>query len=133
MRNMGHSLDDFLLRCRENIAKITVDEYERIIGQFRTLMVDEQKELQEIHKTAIREANVIKNALESGADTEEARKNLRELNEINKNLDMTITEQLQAIKKHCEEYCKFKEKENAGAISARTFEEICKECPISQI
>lgn len=97
LRNMGHSLDDFLLRCRENITKITVDEYERIVGQFRTLMVDEQRELQEIHQTAIREANVIKNALESGADTEEARKNLKELNEINKNLDLTITEQRSLI------------------------------------
>lgn len=97
LRNMGHSLDDFFLRCRENITKITVDEYERIVGQFRTLMVDEQRELQEIHQTAIREANVIKNALESGVDTEEARKNLRELNEINKNLDLTITEQRSLI------------------------------------
>lgn len=97
LRNMGHSLDDFLLRCRENITKITVDEYERIVGQFRTLMVDEQRELQEIHKTALREAEAIKNALESGADTEEARKNLRELNEINKNLDLTITEQRSLI------------------------------------
>ncbi len=97
LRNMGHSLDDFILRCRENITKITVDEYERIVGQFRTLMVDEQKELQEIHKTAIKEAKTVKNALESGADTEEARKNLRELNEINKNLDLTITEQRSLI------------------------------------
>ena len=97
LRNMGHSLDDFLLRCRESITKITVDEYERIVGQFRTLMVDEQRELQEIHKTALREAEAIKNALESGADTEEARKNLRELNEINKNLDLTITEQRSLI------------------------------------
>ncbi len=97
LRNMGHSLDDFLLRCRENITKITVDEYERIVGQFRTLMVDEQRELQEIHKTALREAEAIKNALESGADTDEARKNLRELNEINKNLDLTIAEQRSLI------------------------------------
>lgn len=97
LRNMGHGLDDFLLRCRENITKITVDEYERIVGQFRTLMVDEQRELQEIHKTAIREAETIKNALDSGADTEEARKNLRELNEINRNLDLTITEQRSLI------------------------------------
>ena len=93
LRNMGHSLDDFLLRCRENITKITVDEYERIIGQFRALMVDEQRELQEIHQTALREAGAIKAALESGADTQEARKNLKELNEISKNLDLTITEQ----------------------------------------
>ena len=70
LRNMGHSLDDFLLRCRENITKITVDEYERIVGQFRTLMVDEQRELQEIHKTALREAEAIKNARPlSGDDT----------------------------------------------------------------
>ncbi len=97
LRNMKHSLDDFLLRCRENITKITIDEYERIVGQFRTLMVDEQRELQEIHNTATREAEAIKSALESGADTEEARKNLRELNEINKNLDLTITEQRSLI------------------------------------
>ena len=50
LRNMHHSMYDFILRCRENIAKITVDEYERIVGQFRNLMVDEQKELEEINK-----------------------------------------------------------------------------------
>ncbi len=93
LRNMSHSLDDFLLRCRENITKITVDEYERIIGQFRNLMEDEQKELEDIQKNAQREADDIKAALESGADTEEARKNLKEINEINRNLDMTIAEQ----------------------------------------
>ena len=97
LRNMGHGLDDFLLRCRENITRITVDEYERIVGQFRALMADEQRELQEIHKTAVREAEAVKNALESGADTEEARKNLRELDEINRNLDLTITEQRSLI------------------------------------
>lgn len=93
LRNMSHSLDDFMLRCRENITKITVDEYEQIVGQFRNLMIDEQKELEEIQKSAVREAESIRNALENGADTEEARKNLKALNEINKNLDLTITEQ----------------------------------------
>lgn len=93
LRNMSHSLEDFLLRCRENINKITVDEYERIVGQFRNLMVDEQKELEDIQRIARREAKDINNALENGVDTEEARKNLKELNEINKNLDETITEQ----------------------------------------
>ena len=51
LRNMSRSLDDFMLRCRENITKITVDEYERIIGQFRNLMTDEQKELEDIQKS----------------------------------------------------------------------------------
>ena len=93
LRNMSHSMDDFIMRCRENIAKITVDEYERIVGQFRNLMYDEQKELEEIQKNARKEAEAIRSALDNGADTEEARKNLKSLNEINKNLDITILEQ----------------------------------------
>lgn len=97
LRNMRHNLDNFLLRCRESVAMITVDEYERIISQFRALMVDEQKELREMQKTTIKEAEQIKEALESGADIEETRKNLKELNEINKNLDLTITEQRSLI------------------------------------
>ena len=93
LRNMSHSIDDFILRCRENISKITVDEYERIVGQYRNLLVDEQKELEEIQKNAIREAEAVRNALDNGADTQEARKNLQALNEINSNLDTTIFEQ----------------------------------------
>ena len=97
LRNMAHSMDDFIMRCRENITKITVDEYERIVGQFRTLMVDEQRELEEIQKNARKEAEDIRKALDNGADTEEARKNLQALNEINKNLDITILEQRSLI------------------------------------
>ena len=93
LRNMSHSLDDFMIRCRENIKKITVDEYERIVGQFRNLMTDEQKEHEDIQKSALKEADSIRKALDSGADTEEARRNLKALNEINKNLDLTISEQ----------------------------------------
>ena len=93
LRNMGHSMADFILRCRENITKITVDEYERIVGQFRNLMYDEQRELEDIQKNAEKEADAIREALDSGADTEEARRNLKALNEINKNLDITILEQ----------------------------------------
>lgn len=93
LRNMSHSMEDFILRCRENIAKITVDEYERIVNQFRNLMLDEQKELEEIQKNAKAEADAIRTALENGADTKEARKNLTALQEINRNLDLTIFEQ----------------------------------------
>lgn len=97
LRNMSLSMDDFILRCRENIARITVDEYERIIGQFRSLMYDEQKELEEIQKNIRLEAEVIRNALDNGAYTEEAKKNLKSLYEINKNLDLTIVEQRSLI------------------------------------
>ena len=97
LRNMSQSMDEFIRRCRDNIMKITVDEYERIVGQFRNLMADEQKELEEIQNTAKRESETIRKALESGADTEESRKNLQALIEINKNLDITIVEQRSLI------------------------------------
>ncbi len=97
LRNMSHSMDDFILRCRENITKITVDEYERIVGQFRNLMVDEQKELENIQRIAIKEAEAVRNAIDSGADTVDAQNNLRSLNEINRNLDQTIIEQRKLI------------------------------------
>lgn len=93
LRNMSHSMDDFILRCRENIARITVDEYERVVRQFRNLMVDEQKQLEEIQRNAKLEADAIRNAIDNGADTVEAKKNLQSLDEIKQNLDVTIYEQ----------------------------------------
>ena len=60
-------------------------------------MYDEQKELEEIQKNIRLEAEVIRNALDNGAYTEEAKKNLKSLYEINKNLDLTIVEQRSLI------------------------------------
>jgi len=97
LRNMSHSMDDFILRCRENIAKISPSEYDRIVCQFRNLMFDEKEELEEIQKNARKEAETIRKALDNGADTEEAKKNLKSLNEINQNLDITILEQRSLI------------------------------------
>lgn len=93
---------DFLYRSMEieseldySVTRFKMQEYMKRKNYSKALT--QSRELQEIHKTALREAEAIKNALESGADTEEARKNLRELNEINKNLDLTITEQRSLI------------------------------------
>ena len=99
LRNMSRGMDDFVRRCRENIARITVDEYERIVGQFRNLLDDERRELEDIQRTAKSESEAIRNAIESGADTKEAKDNLRSLREINRNLDLTIVEQRALINK----------------------------------
>lgn len=93
LRNMSRSMTDFIIRCKENIARITVDEYERIIGQFRNLLDDERRELEDIQRTAKTESEAIRNAIESGADTKEANDNLNSLQEISQNLDQTIAEQ----------------------------------------
>ena len=45
-------MDDFLLRCREDISKITVDQYETIIQRIRTLLEAEYVELDHIQQTA---------------------------------------------------------------------------------
>ena len=97
LRNMSHSMDDFILRCRENISKITADAYEKIVGQYRNLLEDEQRELEEIQKNVLAETEKVRTACDNGADTEAARKNLQALNEINKNLDTAIFEQRSLI------------------------------------
>ena len=45
-------MEDFLLRCREDISKITVDQYETVVGRIRSLLEDEYKELIEIQAAA---------------------------------------------------------------------------------
>lgn len=93
LRNMSHSIKDFELRCRENILKITTDEYDRIVGQYRSLLNDELKQLEELKKTVEKEEQIIKEAYLNGADTEDTNNNLKAIQEIIKNLDITIVEQ----------------------------------------
>ena len=52
IRSMKITIDDFLLRCREDLSKITVDQYESVISRIRSLLEDEYKELTEIQDSA---------------------------------------------------------------------------------
>lgn len=93
IRNMKQSMADFLIRCKENIGRISLDEYQKIILRFRNLMSDEDDALQKIRLSAKKEKEDLKRALDSGLDTDDSRKNLKSLIEIEKNIGIAIKEQ----------------------------------------
>ncbi len=99
IRNMKVSMDDFLLRCREDISKITVDQYETVVGRIRSLLEDEYKELTEIQASAKERAKNLEEALQNGVGTEDTQKHRSALKEIIDNISLTIDEQRTLINK----------------------------------
>lgn len=99
IRNMKISMDDFLLRCREDISKITVDQYENVVGRIRSLLEDEYKELNDIQATAKERARTLEEAFQNGVGTEETQKHRSALKEIIDNISLTIDEQRTLINK----------------------------------
>ena len=99
IRNMKVSMDDFLLRCREDISKITVDQYETVVGRIRSLLEDEYKELTEIQAAAKERAKNLEEALQNGVGTEDTQKHRSALKEIIENISLTIDEQRTLINK----------------------------------
>lgn len=99
IRNMKISMDDFLLRCREDISKITVDHYETVIGRIRALLEDEYKELTEIQSAAKERAKALEEAQQNGVGNEETYKHKVALKEIIDNISLTIDEQRVLINK----------------------------------
>lgn len=99
IRNMKVSMDDFLLRCREDISKITVDQYETVIGRIRSLLEDEYKELTEIQTAAKERAVKLEEALQNGVGSEDTQKHRSALREIIENISLTINEQRTLINK----------------------------------
>lgn len=99
IRNMKISMDNFLLRCREDISKITVDQYENIISRIRSLLESEDKELKEIQNNAKKRMKKFEEALQNGVGTEDMQKNRSALKEIIDNISLTIDEQRILINK----------------------------------
>lgn len=99
IRNMKVSMDDFLLRCREDISKITVDQYETVVGRIRSLLEDEYKELIEIQAAAKERAKNLEEALQNGVGTDDTQKHRSALKEIIENISLTIDEQRTLINK----------------------------------
>ena len=92
-------MDDFLLRCREDISKITVDQYETIISRIRSLLEAEYVELDHIQQTAKDRIDALENAQQNGIGAEDTRKHRSALREIITNISLTIAEQRSLINK----------------------------------
>lgn len=93
IRNMRLSIDNFIQRSRENIAAITVDEYEDILHRIRSLLDDEYKELVDIQKEAGERSEKLKEASDTGLSAEELMKHKIALTNIIENISTTIEEQ----------------------------------------
>ncbi len=83
IRNIKTGINNFILRCRENISKVSVDEYESLITRIRSLLEDEYKELIEIQKNAEERAAKLSDAASAGVTFEEAKKHKKALKEKN--------------------------------------------------
>lgn len=99
IRNIKASMNAFLLLCRENISKVSIDEYEDLIRKIRTLLEDEYRELLEIQKNAEERAEKLLDAASAGVSYEDAKKHRKALEEIIRNIGLTIEEQRSLINK----------------------------------
>lgn len=99
IRNIKTGMNNFILRCRENISKVSVDEYESLVTRIRSLLEDEYKELIEIQKNANERAAKLSDATTAGVTYEEAKKHRKALREIIENIETTIDEQRSLINK----------------------------------
>ena len=99
IRGMKVSMDDFMRRCRENIAKITIDQYETVISRVRSLLETEYEELRTIQENARGRAARLSEAQQSGVGAENVGRHRKALNEIIRNIQLTIEEQRGLINK----------------------------------
>lgn len=99
IRNIKASMNTFLLLCRENITKVSIDEYEDLIRKIRGLLEDEYRELLEIQKNAEERAEKLLDAASAGVSYDDAKKHRKALEEIIRNIGMTIDEQRSLINK----------------------------------
>ena len=97
IRNIKTGMNDFLLRCRENIARISIDEYEKLISRVRELLNSEYNELADIQKNAEERSNKLADVAGSGIDAETTAKHRTALREIIANIQTTINEQRSLI------------------------------------
>ena len=99
IRNMKVSMDDFMRRCRENIAKISIDQYETVVARVRSLLETEYEELKAIQDNARERSDRLTEAQTSGVGVEDIQKHRKALHEIIRNIQLTIEEQRGLINK----------------------------------
>ena len=97
IRSMKQSMESFKQRCRENIASISVDEYEKIIKKIKVLLEEEDKELNTINREILKQKNILETA--PNQDEEKLKEHLDTLNQVSENIITTITEQKGLINK----------------------------------
>lgn len=91
IRSMKRNMDSFLFRCRENIATVPIDEFERVMHRVHALLEEEEEPLTTIQKLSVKKLEQLREeALSGGKGVQEAQNAVREIIE---NVAVTIQEQ----------------------------------------
>lgn len=97
IRSMKLNIDDFILRCRENISKITIDQYESVVTRIRSLLESEYDKLDKINNLTDKKAKELEDAQRNGISNDDIRKKAAALFEIKSNITLAIDEQRKLI------------------------------------
>lgn len=98
--NMKNSIDDFILRCREDIAKIAVDNYEKILLRIQNLLNEEDNELRNFEDLVKKRKTELEQAIADGLAEKDSYQHRNALAAIINNIDRTIAEQRSLINKN---------------------------------
>lgn len=99
VRRLRGRMDDFMLRCKTNISKVSVDEYDELIKQVESAFEDESNQMNEIRAAVSAQLDAIINSANSGTIIANAENTEREINKILKNIDVVISEQTRIYNK----------------------------------
>ena len=102
IRQLKLNINDFINRCREDISRITVDGYETIIGDIRKLLEEEDRELQNIQKLARKKLKIMQETMDPQLDNSKLKESWKALNEVIRNIEVTMDEQRILINKRSE-------------------------------
>lgn len=97
VREQKASISLFIDRCRENIARVTVSEYETVAKSTQNLLNEEFGELEAIKEDVLAAEKKVKQDIESGDNSQKAQQSQQEIASILYNLDLTLDEQKSLI------------------------------------
>lgn len=122
VRNLKTRMDDFILRCKMNVSNVSVDEYEEIIKQVKTVFDDESRQINDIRDVVSTKLQTIIDSINSGAHIENAESTEKEIGEILDNIQIVIDEQTRIYNKKfslTECYAELLDEDFSYALSGR--------------
>lgn len=99
VRRLRGKMDNFMLRCKTNISKVSVDEYDELIKQVESAFEEGSNQMNKIRSTVSVQLNAIIDSANSGTIIANAENTEREINKILNNIDIVISEQTRIYNK----------------------------------
>ncbi|MGN0612935.1 MAG: hypothetical protein ACI4JB_03465, partial [Porcipelethomonas sp.] len=99
VRSLKTRMDDFVLRCKMNVSKVSVDEYDEIISQVKAAFDDESRQINDIRSVVSTKLQAMLDAVSNGVHIENAEAAEKEISEILDNIETVIDEQTRIYNK----------------------------------